>query len=209
MECRKPGQGQNHWITCSDDITGHVTARAPLWRSKRTKITKGSVESRDGEIVTGLPNPADHREQPDTAKFPFRRSSRTSKPSVQFNQTRTKHKIKRVKILKEQSKPTATQEELDKCHAKVDSLEELLTHYYDGDHNNMESKQTNVGIFSLGVENNNSNGSSNCNCNGFWGILEVLAAIGITILVGFILLWLTAPSARWSRQRRSRGWWDG
>ena len=33
---------------------------------------------------------------------------------------------------------------------------------------------------------NNSNGSSNCSCTGFWGILEVLAAIGITILVGFI-----------------------
>ena len=85
---------------------------------------------------------------------------------------------------KEQSKPT--QEELDKCHAKVDSLEELLTHYSDGDHNTMESRQTNLGIFSLGVENN-SNGSSNCDCNKFWGILEGLAAIGITILVGFIL----------------------
>ena len=85
---------------------------------------------------------------------------------------------------KQQSKPT--QEDMDKTEAKVESLEELLTHYKDGDHNSMECKQTNVGIFSLGVENN-SNGSSNCNCNGFWGILEVLAAIGITILFGFIL----------------------
>ena len=41
-------------------------------------------------------------------------------------------------------------------------------------------------MFSLGVENN-SNRSSNCDCNGLMGILEVLAAIGITILVGFIL----------------------
>ena len=84
---------------------------------------------------------------------------------------------------KEQSKPT--QEDMDKCQAKVESLEELITHYKGGDRNSMESKQTNVGIFSLGVENN-SNGSSNCSCTGFWGILEVLAAIGITILVGFI-----------------------
>ena len=50
---------------------------------------------------------------------------------------------------------------MEKCKAKVESLEELLDHYRDGDHNSMGSKQTNVGIFSLGVENN-SNGSSNC-----------------------------------------------
>ena len=74
---------------------------------------------------------------------------------------------------------------MDKCQAKVESLEEILTHYYDGDHNTMESKQTNIGIFSLGVEND-TNGSSNCSCTGFWEILEVLTAIGITILVGFI-----------------------
>ena len=36
---------------------------------------------------------------------------------------------------------------MDKCKAKVESLEELLTHYKYGDHNSMESKQTNVGIF--------------------------------------------------------------
>ena len=74
---------------------------------------------------------------------------------------------------------------MDKCQAKVESLEELLTHYKGGDRNSMESKQTNVGIFSLGVENN-SNGSSNCSCTWFLGILEDLVAIGITILVGFI-----------------------
>ena len=94
--------------------------------------------------------------------------------------------IKLVKMGKEQSKPTATQEELDKCRAKDDSLEEMLTHYSDGDHNPMESRQTNLGIFSVGVENN-SNRSSNCDCSRFWGILEVLATIGITILIGFIL----------------------
>ena len=42
----------------------------------------------------------------------------------------------------------------------------------------------NVGIFSLGVENN-YNGSSNCSC-GFWGVLELLAAIAIAVLLGFI-----------------------
>ena len=169
-----------------NEKTGPVTPRAPLRQSKRTKITKGSVESRDGEMAIGLPNPADHREQPDTSKFSLRRSTRTSKPSVQFDQSRTKHKIKRVKMGKEQSKPTATQEELDKCRAKVDSLEELLTHYYDGDHNTMESRQTNLGIVSVGVKNS-SNWSCNCDCSRFWGILEVLATIGITILIGFIL----------------------
>ena len=85
---------------------------------------------------------------------------------------------------KPQSKPT--QEDLDKCEAKVSTLEDLVTHYKGGDHNSMESKQTNIGIFSLGVENN-SNGSSNCSCTGFWGVLEVMAVIGISILVGFIL----------------------
>ena len=70
---------------------------------------------------------------------------------------------------------------MENCVSKVESLEDLLDHYRAGDHNSMESKQTNVGIFSLGVENN-SNGSSNCSCTGFWGILEVLAAIGITRL---------------------------
>ena len=54
-------------------------------------------------------------------------------------------------------------------------LEDLHNHYRAGDIN-----------FSFGVENN-SNGSSNCSCTGFWGILKVLAAIGITILVDFIL----------------------
>ena len=65
-------------------------------------------------------------------------------------------------------------------------MEELLTDYSYCDTNNMESRQTNLGIFSVGVENS-SNGSCNCDCSGFWGILEVLATIGITILIGFIL----------------------
>ena len=56
---------------------------------------------------------------------------------------------------KEQLKPT--KEDMEKCQAKVESLEELLDHYRDGDRNSMESKQTNVGIFSLGVENNSKN----------------------------------------------------
>ena len=66
------------------------------------------------------------------------------------------------------------------------SLEELLTHYSDVDHNTMELRQTNLGIFSVGVENS-SNGSCNCDCSIFWGILEVLATISITILIGFTL----------------------
>ena len=53
-------KGKTTDLPVSDDITGPVTSRAPPRWSKRTKITKGSVESHDGEIVTGLPNPADH-----------------------------------------------------------------------------------------------------------------------------------------------------
>ena len=83
---------------------------------------------------------------------------------------------------KPQSKPT--QEEYDACLAKVESIVDQLDHCKASDRNQMESKQTNVGIFSLGVENN-SNGSSNCSC-GFWGVLEVLAAIVIAVLLGFI-----------------------
>ena len=70
----------------------------------------------------------------------------------------------------------------------------------------MESKQTNVGIFSLGVENN-SNGSSECGC-GFWGVLEVLAAIAIAVLLGFIFFrFVMAYIARrrmWREEKEQR-----
>ena len=56
---------------------------------------------------------------------------------------------------KTQSKPT--QEEYDECKAKVKDFEKQLKQCSARDHNQMESSQTNVGIFSLGVENN-SNG---------------------------------------------------
>ena len=85
-----------------------------------------------------------------------------------------------------QSESKLSQKEVAKCQDKVDSLEELLTHYSDCDTNNMELRQTNLGIFSVGVENS-SNESCNCNCSGFWGILEILATIGLTILMGFII----------------------
>ena len=73
------------------------------------------------------------------------------------------------------SKPS--KEELTKCCEKVETLVELLTHYSDCDTNNMESRQTNLVIFSFGVENS-SNESCNCNCSGFWGILEILMQTG-------------------------------
>ena len=47
----------------------------------------------------------------------------------------------------------------------------------------MKSSQTNLGVFSIGVENSNNG----CDCSGFWGILEVIAAIGLFILIAFIL----------------------
>ena len=109
------------------------------------------------------------------------------RPSFQFDQSsRTNYTIKCVKMGNKQSEATvskSSQEELlTKFSDKVDSLEELLTQYSDGDTNNMESRQTNLGIFSIGVENS-SNGSCDCDCSGFWGILKVLA----TILIGFII----------------------
>ena len=70
----------------------------------------------------------------------------------------------------------------------------------------MESKQTNVGIFSLGVENN-SNGSSNCGCS-FWGVLEVLAAIAIAVLLGFIffrcVMAYIARRRMWKEEKEQR-----
>ena len=54
------------------------------------------------------------------------------------------------------------------------------------DHNQMDSSQTNLGIFAVGVENN-SNGSGECNC-GFWGVLEVLVCIAIAVLVLFLVI---------------------
>ena len=121
----------------SDDITEKpVTSRAPLRRSNKTKIPKGSVKSFDGEIFTGLPNLADNTEKPVTSRVPLRHSTRTTKSSVQFDQsTRAKHTIKRVKMGNKQSEPTvskSSQEELTKCCDNVDFLEELLTHYSDG-----------------------------------------------------------------------------
>ena len=53
---------------------------------------------------------------------------------------------------KPQSKPT--QEEYDECEAKVEDFEKQLKQCNTGDHNQMESKLPNLGIFSLGVENN-------------------------------------------------------
>ena len=131
-----------------DDITRPATQRSPLRRSKRA-VTTGSEESSDGEIVISSFTPADHREQIDTSKNPLRRSTRILKPSVQLGLPKPRQAIKLVKIKmgKPQSKPT--QEDLDKCEAKVETLEELVTHYKGGDHNSMESKQTNIGIFSL------------------------------------------------------------
>ena len=83
-----------------------------------------------------------------------------------------------------QSKPT--QEEYDECKAKVKDFEKQLKQCSARDHNQMESSQTNVGIFSLGVENN-SNGSGECDC-GFWGVLEVLVCITIAVLVLFLFI---------------------
>ena len=83
---------------------------------------------------------------------------------------------------KPQSKPT--QEEYDERKAKVEDFEKQLKQCNTSYHNQMESKQTNVGIFSLGVENNSSS-FSKFGC-GFWGVLKVLAVIAIVVLLGFI-----------------------
>ena len=66
---------------------------------------------------------------------------------------------------------------------KVDILEQLISTYSGGEANNMKSSQTNLGGFSIGVENI----TNGCYCGGFWGILEVLDTIGLFILITFIL----------------------
>ena len=47
----------------------------------------------------------------------------------------------------------------------------------------MKSSQTNLKVFSRGVEQSNND----CDCSGFWGILEVIAAIGLFLLTAFLL----------------------
>ena len=80
-------------------------------------------------------------------------------------------------------KPEITKVDLGKCQKKVESLEQLITTYSGEKANNMKSSQTNLGVFSIGVENSNNGGD----CSGFWGILEVIAAIGLFLLIVFIL----------------------
>ena len=81
------------------------------------------------------------------------------------------------------SKPEYTKEDLEKCQKKVASLEQLITTYSGEKTNNMRSSQTNLGVFSIGVEQNNND----CECSGIWGILEVIAAIGLFLLTAFLL----------------------
>ena len=81
------------------------------------------------------------------------------------------------------SKPEYTKEDLEKCQKKVASLEQLITTYSGEKTNNMRSSQTNLGVFSIGVEQNNKD----CECTGIWGILEVIAAIALFLLAAFLL----------------------
>ena len=90
-------------------------------------------------------------------------------------------------MCKKQPEVTVSKEDLDaKCQKKVDFLEQLITTYSGGDENKMKSSQTNLGVFSIGVENSN-NGGQSCDCGVLWGTLEVLIAIGLFILIAFIL----------------------
>ena len=75
---------------------------------------------------------------------------------------------------KTQSKPTT--EEYEQCKVQVKDCDKQLKQCSTRDHNQMESSQTNLGIFSLGVENN-SNGSGECNCR-FWRV-EALPELGV------------------------------
>ena len=81
------------------------------------------------------------------------------------------------------AKPEITKEDLGKCQKKVDSLEQLITTYSGEKANNMRSSQTNLGVFSIEVEQNNND----CDCSGIWGILEVIAAIGLFLMIVFLL----------------------
>ena len=86
-----------------------------------------------------------------------------------------------VKMGKNQSKTSA-----EECKAHVKDCKDQLNQCSTRDHNQMDSSQTNLGIFAVGVENN-SNGSGECNC-GFWGVLEVLVCIAIVVLVLFLVI---------------------
>ena len=71
-----------------------------------------------------------------------------------------------------------SEDKLALCRRKVESLEELVF-TYSGNENNMKASQTNLGIFSIGVEQSNNN----YDCSRFWGVLEILAAIGLAIII--------------------------
>ena len=77
-----------------------------------------------------------------------------------------------------------TKKELAACEKKVKSLEQLIS-AYTGKTNNMKSSQTNLGILSIGVEQSTN---ENCECNGIWSILEIIAAIALFIFVIYLLV---------------------
>ena len=105
---------------------------------------------------------------------------------------------------KSQSKPST--EDYEQCKAQVKDCDKQLKQCSTRDHNQMESSQTNLGIFSVGVENN-SNGSGECNC-GFWGVLEVLVCIAIAVLVLFLdircIMSYIARRRMWTEEKEQR-----
>lgn len=109
-----------------------------------------------------------------------------------------------------QSKPST--EDYEQCKGHVKDCYKQLKQCSTRDHNQMNSSQTNLGIFAMGVENN-SNGSGECNC-GFWGVLEVLVCIAIAIFVLFLVIrcFMSYIARRWVRRRsniRKNGWKKG
>ena len=105
---------------------------------------------------------------------------------------------------KTQYKPST--DEYEQCKAHVKDCDKQLKQCSTWDHNQMESSQTNLGIFSMGVKNN-SNSSGECNC-GFWGVLEVLVCIAIAVLVLFLVIrFIMSYIARrtmWKEQRKEK-----
>ena len=62
-------------------------------------------------------------------------------------------------------------------------LEQLITTYSGVKTNNMKSSQTNLGVFSIGVEQSNND----CKCDGIWETLEIIAVLALFFLVTFLL----------------------
>ena len=101
--------------------TRHRRFLRPLVTALDPEIPKESAVCNDGE-TTDLPNFADKTEKPATTRAPLRRSTRTTRRSVQFDhssQAGTKQTVKLIKMCKAKPEMTVSKEDFfAKCQKR-------------------------------------------------------------------------------------------